>query len=191
MIRIIGMSPLAKHEKKTLLGLARRSMERKVLSRPLEIEVVPEGTLHQAAGSFVSLHILEELRGCIGRIRSTDPLFRIVQEMAVAAATQDPRFLPVSPEELEKITVEISVLSIPEPLKDIRDLEVGRHGLIVSSRGHSGILLPQVAAEYSWDSETFLSHTCAKAGLPMDFWTYGKLLIEYFSAEVFSEEDIL
>ncbi len=177
-------------ERGELLGLARGAVERRI--REGREVVVPSESpaLHRSGGAFVSLHRFEELRGCIGRIRSAAPLFRTVQEMAVAAATQDYRFSPVRFEELSELHFEISVLSDPDILKDVSQIRVGEHGLIVSAGGRSGLLLPQVATSYGWDAETFLSHTCAKAGLPMDYWKQGRLLIEAFTAEVFSEKQI-
>jgi AmmeMemoRadiSam system protein A len=184
------MQSLAKQEKEILLRLARSSIERKVSKNSIEITSVQEEILHRPSGAFVTLHLWEQLRGCIGRIRSSDPLYRVVQEMAMAAATQDPRFPPLQIQEISEIHIEISVLSVPQVLTELREIEVGRHGLIISAAGRSGLLLPQVASEEGWDVETFLSHTCMKAGLPMDFWTYGNPKIEIFSAEVFSEREL-
>jgi len=123
-------------------------------------------------------------------VLSSNPLYLTVQEMAVAAATQDLRFSSVRREELPEIEVEISVLSVPRVLAGVHEIRVGEHGLIVRSGAYSGLLLPQVATEYGWDAETFLSHTCAKAGLAMDFWKQGKPRVEAFTAEVFSEKSL-
>lgn len=176
-------------ERRELLGLARGAVERSLREGRESIVSCELSALHRSGGAFVTLHRLEELRGCIGRIRSHAPLYRTVQEMAVAAATQDYRFSPVRLEELSELHFEISVLSDPEILQDVSQIQVGEHGLIVSAGSRSGLLLPQVATSYGWDAETFLSHTCAKAGLPMDFWKQGRVLIEAFTAEVFSEKE--
>jgi AmmeMemoRadiSam system protein A len=106
--------------------------------------------------------------------------------MAVAAATQDTRFEPLSPNELIKLKIEISVLGLPEPVSDPGKVQVGCHGIIVSKGFYKGLLLPQVPVEYGWDRETFLSHGCLKAGLPPEEWKKGAKL-EVFTAQVFSE----
>lgn len=172
-----------------LLGLARSAVERQLREGQCRLIASASEALQRSGGAFVTLHRETELRGCIGRIRSRLPLFQTVQEMAIAAATQDLRFSPVLLEELGQITFEISVLSPPEVLESVSQIRVGEHGLIVSGGSRSGLLLPQVAAEYGWDAETFLSHTCGKAGLPMDYWKQAPLLIEAFTAEVFSEKE--
>ena len=178
---------LSQAEKKELLGMARRAVTRRVLEGQESVEPCVESGLERSGGAFVSLHRGGELRGCIGRIRSAGPLYRTVQEMAVAAATQDYRFVPLSGGEIPEVEFEISVLTVPEVLSGVSEIRVGEHGLIVSAGGRSGLLLPQVATQYGWDAETFLSHTCGKAGLSMDAWKTGNILLEGFSAEVFSE----
>jgi len=105
--------------------------------------------------------------------------------MARAAALEDPRFNAVTPGELDGITFEISVLTPIRKLEDVDDIVIGRDGLIITRGYNRGLLLPQVATEYGWDRETFLAHTCRKAGLPMDAWKEDGTLIEVFSAEVF------
>jgi hypothetical protein len=107
--------------------------------------------------------------------------------MAVAAAAEDPRFDPVAPGELPGLVFEISALTVPEPLPDPAAIEIGRHGLIASRGGRKGLLLPQVAPEWGWGREEFLSHTCLKAGLPADAWRHPGTLLEWFEAEVWSE----
>jgi hypothetical protein len=107
--------------------------------------------------------------------------------MAVAAATQDPRFDPLGPDELDRVRIEISVLGLPETVADPADVEVGRHGIILSKGGRRGLLLPQVPLEHGWDRETYLKHGCLKAGLGPDEWKKGAT-IEIFTAQVFAEE---
>ncbi len=143
------------------------------------------GRLAAPGAAFVTLKKKGRLRGCIGYTEAVAPLFKVVQECAVAAATEDPRFPPVTPAELPSIDLEISVLT---PLVPIRadEVEVGRHGLMVSHLGRRGLLLPQVPVELGWDRETFLDQTCVKAGLPPDAWRRGATL-EAFTAEVFGE----
>ena len=106
--------------------------------------------------------------------------------MAVAAASEDPRFTPLSPEEMDRLKIEISVLSVPAPVVRREGIEVGTHGIIVSKGLNRGLLLPQVAAEYGWDRDTFLRQGCLKAGLAPDEWRKGAK-IETFTAQVFSE----
>jgi uncharacterized protein (TIGR00296 family) len=115
-----------------------------------------------------------------------NPLYAAVIECSMAAATQDPRFPPVTLEELSQIDIEISVLSPMEEVEDIHSIEVGVHGLVISHHGKRGLLLPQVAVEYEWDRERLLRETCRKAGLPVDAWQQGAK-IEKFSASVFGE----
>lgn len=138
-----------------------------------------------------------ELRGCIGHMAADKPLYLSVQEMAIHAATGDPRFQPVTLGELSEIEIEISVLSPLAALSHDRlsEIRVGEHGLVIS-RGRSpaggrqrGVLLPQVASREGWDRETFLSHTCRKAGLPADAWKSPETVIETFTADIFSEKE--
>jgi AmmeMemoRadiSam system protein A len=140
-------------------------------------------------GAFVTLKTRAEgrLRGCIGHLEADRPLEQAVQEMAIAAATEDPRFPAVTPEELDTLGLEISVLS---PLERVRpeDVEVGRHGLLVQFRGRRGLLLPQVAVAQRWDRETFLDHTCRKAGVPAESWRDPDCVLLAFTATVFAEE---
>lgn len=180
------MLPLAKREKILLLGLARETIARQVWENSFELRRIDEEALQVKAGAFVTLHSGEALRGCIGRIRTPDPLYATIQEMAVAAAFQDPRFPPLSRDEFGSLAIEISVLSPPEIIA-AEDVVVGEHGLIVSSGYKTGLLLPQVPVEWEWDRETFLSHTCLKADLPENAWRSGGVKIEAFTAQVFSE----
>jgi uncharacterized protein (TIGR00296 family) len=108
--------------------------------------------------------------------------------MAIEAAVGDPRFPPVTSDELKDIKIDISALSPLEAIKDVNKIEVGKHGIIIRRGFYSGLLLPQVATEYGWDRETFLAHTCQKAGLPPNAWKDKTTEIQIFSAEVFSEE---
>lgn len=142
--------------------------------------------LREKRGAFVTLHKLHKLRGCIGQIEAFLPLHRTVQECAVSAALHDPRFPPVTPQELPLLQYEISALS---PLQDIspEDIVPGQHGLLISDGGFRGLLLPQVAVEWNWGAEEFLAETCHKAGLPPDAWRHGAR-IQGFTAQVFDEK---
>lgn len=145
----------------------------------------PTLKLKSPLGAFVTLKIDGRLRGCIGNIQGAGELFRTIWNMARAAAFNDPRFPSLSREEFDKIEVEISVLSAVEPCPDINEIRVGRHGLVVQRGPRSGLLLPQVAAEWGWDSRKFLEQTCGKAGLKPDAWQKLGTNIFWFEAEVF------
>ena len=138
------------------------------------------------SGAFVTLEVHGDLRGCIGYPGSERALDEVVAECAIAAATEDPRFPPLRVRELDGLEIEISVLTPIVPVRDVGEIEVGRDGLIVSQGGRRGLLLPQVATEQGWDRDTFLAHTCLKAGLRPDAWKTGAYIAR-FQAEVFSE----
>ena len=186
---------LSEEEEQTLLKISRFTLEKWVKEKkyPSEKDLRNyqiTAALEQKAGVFVSLHKMGELRGCIGYILPILPLYQTVIEMAQSAALHDPRFSPVSPAELKNITVEISVLTVPETITDPSVIEVGKHGIIMK-RGYSqGLLLPQVATDYGWDRETFLEHTCLKAGLPRNAWQDKNTEIQIFSAQVFNRETV-
>jgi len=180
------MSPLTEPEQQILLKLARGALQESVRRHALpETEELP-AALREPCGAFVSLHKGERLRGCIGYVEPLKPLFVTVRECAMAAALRDPRFEPVTAKELPSLRLEISVLS---PLADVApdEIEVGRHGLLVSRGALRGLLLPQVAVEWKWDRERFLEETCLKAGLPPDAWRHGARL-QAFTAQVFEEQ---
>jgi AmmeMemoRadiSam system protein A len=180
---------LTPEQRRTLLAIARRSIEAVLDGRRPELDdAALDEALKRPSGAFVSLHTKAgDLRGCIGTIQPVAPLCQAIVANAVNAAFRDPRFFPLMREELENVHVEISVMSPIEVVSDVTLIEVGRDGLIVSRGGRAGLLLPQVATEYGWDRETFLCQTCVKAGLPPDSWRSEGIRIERFSAEVFSE----
>lgn len=175
---------LSPEEKKELLGLARRTLESFV--RNGTVPPYETSNIHFTGprGAFVTLTKKGDLRGCIGYIEPVAPLYKAVMQCAVYAASEDPRFSPVTPRELAEIAVEISVLTTPRKINDHRLIQVGKHGLIMSRNGRRGVLLPQVATENGWDREEFLSQACLKAGLPADDWKNGAT-IEVFEAIVF------
>jgi AmmeMemoRadiSam system protein A len=174
-------------QRKELLGIARRALDRYLGEGKIPSEEGARGKLAAPGAAFVTLTKNGRLRGCIGYTEAVAPLFKVVQECAVAAATEDPRFPPVSTNEIPSLRVEVSVLT---PLVPIRpeEVEVGRHGLMVARGRMRGLLLPQVPVEFGWDRETFLDQTCVKAGLPPSAWRHGATL-RAFTAEVFCEED--
>lgn len=128
------------------------------------------------------------LRGCVGYVLATCPLYRAVAETARAAAFEDNRFKPVTKEEAPHLEIELSILSAPQPIP-AEEIEVGRHGLLIAWHGRRGLLLPQVPVERGWDRTTFLEQTCRKAGLHMDAWQQSATL-KAFTAEVFGDKNL-
>ncbi len=188
------MVQLNNEQKKKLLALARRSIEEYLKERTLpKVDYDKEfndDVFRQKCGAFVTLHKNGALRGCIGYVKGIKTIPEAVVDMAKAAAFEDPRFEPLRNEELDAIDIEISVLTPVEPVNDISQIVIGRDGLIISSGFRAGLLLPQVATEYGWDLQTFLQHTCYKAGLPADAWKWENTKIEKFSAIVFGEKEL-
>ena len=180
------MEELIPEIKKELLKLARTAIEEYIL-RGKKIETPDREELNIMRGAFVTIKIDEELRGCIGYIIPIRPLGTTIIDCAIASATEDPRFSPLKPKELSKITLEISVLSPLKRVKKIEEIQVGTHGIVISKGFNRGLLLPQVATEYSWDRQAFLEQTCYKAGLPRNAWQDRDTIIEIFSADVFLE----
>jgi len=182
------IAKLTSSEKKTLLELARTTIARYLAdgSRPELPEA--KGVFGEICGAFVTLHKRNNLRGCIGNMIGRGPLIETIQEMAIAAATEDPRFPQVKPDELKDIDIEISVLSPMKRIKDVSEIEVGTHGILMRNGFNQGVLLPQVATEWKWGREEFLRNTCLKAGLPTEAWKDPSTIIEIFSAEVFREK---
>jgi uncharacterized protein len=180
---------LGPDEKREILRIARATV-----SEFLCAGRIPPGRPHRRsllanAGTFVTLRTGEELRGCIGTQTEDAPLYRTVQEMAVAAATRDPRFPPVRLDEIDSITIEVSVLGGRVVVRDPREIEIGQHGLAIACRGQRGLLLPQVASESGWSAEEFLSRVCGKAQLPADAWRAADATVERFTAQVFAETE--
>jgi len=179
-------SEYSQEEREILLRLAHRAIDSARDGSDLDLHP-PTPHLAQMRGAFTTLHLHGKLRGCIGYVIPSHPLYRTVAETARAAAFDDPRFGPVTPEEAPELKVEISVLSPLQPVLP-EDVQVGFHGLVVTQGARRGLLLPQVPVEWGWDTETFLSQTCVKAGLPADAWRQGAEL-QAFTAEVFSDAD--
>lgn len=148
--------------------------------------------LAQAAGVFVTLRRRPEdemaLRGCIGRVEAAESLLSLVPEMAVKAATSDPRFPPVVADELPHLHIEISVLSPLQRLADVNLIEVGVHGLLIEAHGRRGLLLPEVALTHNWNRANFLEGICLKAGLPPDEWHSPQARLYTFTTLSFEEE---
>jgi uncharacterized protein len=149
----------------------------------------PSTHLAELRGVFTTLYLIGRLRGCVGHSTALMPLYRAVTESARAAAFEDPRFPPVVLEEARTVKICLSILSPLIPISP-EQIELGRHGLLISEGFSRGLLLPQVPLEHGWDRDTFLEQTCRKAGLPTDAWRNGaNIKIEAFTAEVFADDD--
>jgi AmmeMemoRadiSam system protein A len=174
-------------ERAVLLALAHKSIAATLEGQTVSLDS-PLPHLTELRGVFTTLYLQGQLRGCVGYVFPTSPLYRTVAETAQAAAFQDSRFHPVTHEEAPALKISLSILS---PLAPIRaeDIEVGKHGLVVSMAGRRGLLLPQVPVEQGWNRIQFLEQTSRKAGLPMNAWQSGAKL-EAFTAEVFSDKDL-
>jgi len=185
---------LSKEEKRLFIKLARNEIEKNlgIIQTEISEEELKQYDIFftKKFGSFVTLHIGKNLRGCIGYIQPITILHSQIRMCAKAAAFEDPRFYPLTKEEYPDISVEISLLSPIEEVKNLDEIKVGRDGLIIQHSIFQGLLLPQVATENNWDRETFLAHTCLKAGLPADCWKRNDVTIKKFSAYVFDENDI-
>jgi len=173
-------------DRKALLRLARHALTAHISGTPLPVPDLT-GAAGRRAGAFVTLHHRGELRGCIGHVDAVDPLGRVVVRCAVSAASADPRFPRVTAAELAAIAIELSILRPLEAVSSASAIEVGRHGLLVEAGWRRGLLLPQVAGDRAWDAQTFIEHTCLKAGLTRAAWPGGATLWR-FEAEVFSKE---
>jgi hypothetical protein len=177
---------LNEDQRKFLLGIARQAIAAKLTTGGEFKAKTDDKILLAKRGAFVTLKVDGELRGCIGHPLPYKSLDETVTEMAVAAAAQDYRFSSIAEAELDRMHIEISVLTLPRPIRNVKDIVVGKHGIIVSKGYHKGLLLPQVPLEYNWDLETYLRHGCLKAGLDEDEWKKNAK-IEIFEAQVFSE----
>lgn len=174
-------------QQRALIEIARRAVVQSVTRQPAATLPAPMD-FPAASGAFVTLKRQGELRGCIGTLECRATLAEEVMRVAIGAARQDPRFAPVSIAELADLTVEVSILGPLEPINphDPSAIAIGRHGLVVEQGHRRGLLLPQVAGEWGWDREMFLSQTCRKAGLPPDAWRRGATVYR-FEAVVFGD----
>lgn len=190
------MSELNSAEQKLLLALARWTIAVELSIEPPEgffpqftREAGGHPVFEEKRGAFVTLRQAEALRGCIGSMVGSQPLHETIVSMARSSAFRDPRFPPLSRNEFEGTSIEISVLSPLRRIDDPHTVQPGRDGLYISCAGRSGVLLPQVAVEQGWDRRSFLEHTCLKAGLDKDAWKRTDAQLEIFQAQVFSEEE--
>jgi AmmeMemoRadiSam system protein A len=183
------VSRLCDEDRRALLAIARAAIARR-LNLPVDAPPPrPTSALCEGRGAFVTLRQREggELRGCVGFVEPRYPLHEAVGRAAELAAFEDSRFDPVRSEELAGLTLDVSVLSPLEPIA-ADSVEVGRHGLMIRHAGRSGLLLPPVPLQFGWDRETFLEHTCRKAGLPKDAWKQPGAELLAFTAELVEED---
>ncbi|MCX6676696.1 MAG: TIGR00296 family protein [Methanothrix sp.] len=183
---------LTLEEGRLAVHLARQALtgyiEKKKIIEPLGLPPIFE----EKRGVFVTLHEDGDLRGCIGYPQPIMPLGKAIADSAINAGSRDPRFPKVRAEELGKIVVEVTILTRPEPFTEPKKklpelVQIGKDGLIVSRGPYSGLLLPQVAPEWGFDSLEFLSQTCVKAGLPSDAWLDDDTEVQHFQAQIFAE----
>ena len=175
-------------EQRELISLA-KSVIKNYLKNGTVLELAQiNPKFNQVAGAFVTLKNNQQLRGCIGIFESDLPLYQVIIEMAIAAATEDNRFLPITIDELNNIEIEISVLSPLTKINSWQEIELGKHGVQIVSGYNRGVFLPQVAIENNWDLETFMDFLCVeKAGLPIEAWKDGSADLYIFTAQVISE----
>jgi AmmeMemoRadiSam system protein A len=183
----IAQNEFTPEERRVLLMLAHQSILTALEGREISLPP-PSPHLAEMRGAFTTIYHQHQLRGCVGYVFPVVSLYQTVAETARAAAFEDTRFSPVTAPEAAELEISLSVLSRLCPIRP-EEVEVGRHGLLISQRVHRGLLLPQVPVEHEWDRITFLEQTCHKAGLPPDAWQKGAV-IEAFTAEVFGDQDV-
>jgi AmmeMemoRadiSam system protein B/AmmeMemoRadiSam system protein A len=180
---------LSEEEKERLLEVARNSVEQAVRNHTMyQPHATGDCTLDQERGAFVTLMESGKLRGCVGYTAAAQPLYLSIRDTATLAALRDPRFPPLTVDELPRLKYEVSVLSPLLRVYDVRRIEIGKHGLLIKNGKHEGLLLPQVPVEQHWDGIRFLEETCMKAGLSPDCWRHNDTEIFSFSALVFGEQ---
>lgn len=181
---------LNKEEQEELLIIARSALENYLKDKKIPDFEIEYPLLNQPSGTFVTLEKKGNLRGCIGQFEAMEPLWKIVRQKAIDAAVRDSRFSPVRFEELDEIKIEISVLSPQKKIDSWREIELGKHGVVIKKGFRGGVFLPQVATDNNWDLETFMGQLCSqKAGLSWDCWQKDDIDLYVFTAQVFEEEE--
>jgi AmmeMemoRadiSam system protein A len=183
------MPSLSEADRRTALQLARTAVVEAVTQRKIPDSFPSQGVFAERYGVFVTLHVHNRLQGCIGVIEAKEPLGEAIARCAASAALEDPRFAPMKTEQLGELRIEISLLSVMEPIAP-ESIEIGRHGLFVRLHAQRGLLLPQVATEHRLTREQFLEETCRKAGLPREAWRDPEARLFGFTCEVFSETSL-
>jgi len=183
---------LTNEQGKKLLRLAKDSIV-SYFEKKLEVSENIKKEFSSKQGAFVTLYEDNKLKGCIGYAEPILPLYKAIIEGVQAAAFADPRFVPVSKDEIKDIKIEISVLTKPVEIKFkdsselLKQIEIGRDGLIIEKDGLKGLLLPNVAVEWNWNKQEFLSNTCIKSGLPGDAWKELNVKVYKFQTQIFKE----
>jgi AmmeMemoRadiSam system protein B/AmmeMemoRadiSam system protein A len=177
---------LNKENQKILLEIARESIKNYLIGKPLPNFEIPDA-LNEFGAAFVTLNENDQLRGCIGHTTAVDPLYKTVSTCAIQAAVQDPRFPPVTVDEIDKLKIEISVLTPMKKIDSFDEIKIGRDGLMIFKGSRRGLLLPQVAVEYGWNATQFLEQTCLKAGLGINDYKSPDAVIYRFQAVIFGE----
>jgi len=186
----VSSVPLSETARRDLLSLARRALEAHFRGEPApRLGSDRAESFGQGRALFVTLRRHGKLRGCIGTLSPEGDLTRMVPRFALRAAFEDPRFPPLSSEELPECDIEISVLTPPAAVENPEAIEIGRDGLIIEAKGRSGLLLPQVATEWGFDRERFLAEVCRKAGVSPETWRESGARLWAFQAEVFAESE--
>ncbi len=187
----VTSASLSLEQREKLIEIVKYEVKSAANSNRIESYDSDDPGMNQKSGVFVTLYdSKKQLRGCIGYIESDKPLINTISRAARAAAMSDPRFSPVTPEEVEDLIVDISILSPMRVIDHIEEVAVGVHGLLISRGSYRGLLLPQVATKYKWDRERFLDEACIKAGLSANDWRKQSVEIKVFSAEVFGDDDL-
>lgn len=182
---------LSKEEQKRLLEIAQESLESYMKQGKIKKFEETNPLLNKQMGAFVTLNKNNQLRGCIGVFEANVPLYQVVAETVISSAINDPRFKPVTKDELDKLEYEISVLTPLKKVDSWKDIEIGKHGVQIKKGMRSGVFLPQVATDNNWDLDTFMSVLCTqKAGLPSNCWKDSETDIYVFTAQVFDEQDV-
>jgi AmmeMemoRadiSam system protein A len=179
---------LSDNDRRALLALARHAISEAVRRQRIPDLPPTSQRLAERGGAFVTIRCDGKLRGCMGRVDTTNTLAETVAQCAISAALQDPRFRPLTEEEIPRLELEISVVSEPAPIRP-EEVEVGTHGIVVSRAASRGLLLPQVAVERNWSATQFIEETCRKAGLEPGAWRDPETKLYAFTAEIFSECD--
>jgi AmmeMemoRadiSam system protein A len=185
-IRQCDPGEFSAQERTLLLRVAHDSIQAALEERQIPLDP-PCPHLAERRGAFTTLYLHGELRGCVGYVFPVVPLYQAVAETARSAAFDDTRFYPLTAAEAPELQISLSILSSVRPTRP-EDVEVGRHGLMISLGGRRGLLLPQVPVEHHWDRIIFLEQTCRKAGLALDAWK--EALVESFTAEIFGDQDL-
>lgn len=191
-----GPITLSEEQQEALLRTARKAIAQAVTESVTTIDEEFDDQLQQPGAVFVTLWQRKQdaadsegsnhLRGCIGRLQADFPLYLAVKNAAISAATRDPRFSPVRPDELDGLTIEIAILSPLETVNQLEEIVIGRDGLVIEAMGKRGLLLPKVASRMQWDRSEFLRNVCLKAGLPDNIWPENGQLYR-FRTTVFQE----